>query len=89
MLLGAKKQSERPFNAIHDKERYCILSAKFCENISVAIKITQSFYLYENMYSVEGALCHLYPKLKKVVVLKCIRKLYFLASRDNFYHFVY
>ena len=50
------------FSAIHNKECYCILSTRFCRNISVAIKIVQSFYLYENKYPVEGTPCHLYPK---------------------------
>ena len=77
------------FSAIHNKECYCILSTRFCRNISVAIKIVQSFYVYENKYSVEGTLCHLYPKLKKVVILKHIRKLYFLVSRDNIYRSKY
>ena len=40
-------------------------------------------------FSVEGALCHFYSKLKKVVVLKCTGKLYFLVSRDNLCRFVY
>ena len=43
----------------------------------------------KNNYSVEGALCHFYPKLKKEVVLECIRKLLFLVSRDNIYRFVH
>ena len=43
----------------------------------------------KNNYSVEGALCHFHPKLKKKVVLKCIRKLLFLVSRDNIYRFVH
>ena len=41
-------------------------------------------------FSVEGALCHFYSKLKKVVVLKCIKKLlFFIVSRDNIYRFVH
>ena len=83
------KNNPSAFSAIHNKECYCILSTRFCRNISVTIKIVQSFYLYKNKYSVEGTLCHLYPKLKKVVILKHIRKLYFLVSRDNIYHSKY